>query len=81
MTMRTAANFRLSQHSVSVLSILEHKLHKSKTAIMEQALHDYANKKLAHQNPLLAFAGILSESEADTISKVIASSRRNKKTR
>ena len=73
--MKQAVNFRLSRQSIATLAMLEKKLHTSKTAIIEQALQNYAKKKIANQDTLMSYAGILSEHEADDMLHIIKSSR------
>lgn len=77
--MKRAVNFRLSPQSINLLSILEKKLHTSKTDVVEQALQVYAQKKLTKQNSLLQFAGILDEEEAAEMLAIIKTSRQNRK--
>lgn len=72
-------NFRLTQHTVLILSLLEKKLHTSKTAVVEKALQFYANQKLKPKNPLMQFAGAFSDKEADSLLLTIKRDRRNKK--
>jgi hypothetical protein len=77
--MKQVMNFRLSSEAVSILALLKEELHASKTDIIEDALRFYAKKKLAQEQPLLKFAGILNEKESQTMLSVIRSSRKNKK--
>jgi len=76
--MKQVVNFRLSTSATTTLSILEKKLHTSKTAIVEQALQSYAKKKLLNQKGLLEYAGILGAQEADSMLLIIESSKHNK---
>ncbi|TAK73117.1 MAG: hypothetical protein EPO11_08940 [Gammaproteobacteria bacterium] len=76
--MKHAVNFRLSTRATTVLSILEKKMHTSKTAIVEKALQFYAQKELSKQSRILDFAGILTDKEADDMLSVIESSNHNK---
>lgn len=77
--MKQVMNFRLSSEAVSILAVLKEELQTSKTDIIEDALRLYAKKKLAHEQPLLKYAGILSENDAQTMLSSIRSSRKNKK--
>ncbi len=76
--MKQAVNFRLSNRAIITLSLLEQKLHASRTAIVEKALQVYAKKELPAQNPLLGYAGILNAQEADEILMNIETSKHNK---
>ena len=76
--MKQAMNFRLSSQAVATLSELEKKLHTSKTAVIEQALSSYASTKLHMNQPLLKFAGILSDDEATEMLTQINTNKHNK---
>lgn len=76
---KRAASFRLSNQATLTLSFLEQKMGTSKTDIIERALQFYAKKKIANQDTLMGYAGILNEKEADHMLDTIKSSRRNKK--
>lgn len=77
--MKQAMNFRFTPQTISLLHQLEEELHLSKTAVLEQALISLAKKKLsAAPNPLLSFAGKMSEKDADSLLDSISSSRKNK---
>ena len=76
--MKHVVNFRLTSQAINTLSILEKKLHTSKTAIVEKALQNYAKKELLSHNPLLAYAGTLDGKEASTMLDSITSSKYNK---
>lgn len=76
--MKRAVNFRLSNQATTTLSILEKRMHTSKTEVIEQALKLYAKTKLPQQEILLGYAGILSKDEADKMLHDIRSNRRNK---
>jgi len=76
--MKQAMNFRLSNQVISILSMLEQETHSSKTAIVEKALQYYAKKKLANQNNILQYAGILGDKEADAMLALIQSNKHNK---
>lgn len=77
--MKQVVNFRLNSKAISVLSLLEEKLHTSKTSVVEMALLEFAKKNLIKQNNLLEFAGVLSDSEADNMLSDIKTSKHNKK--
>ncbi len=64
--MKQAINFRLSKHSIMVLSLLAQSLELTKTEIMERALQAFFEKEsVAEHSPLMAFAGILNKKDAD----------------
>lgn len=71
-------NFRLSKSAATTLTLLEKKLHSSKTAIIEDALMFYAKKKLAQQNQLLQFAGMLNAKEGDEMLEAVQANKHNK---
>lgn len=74
--MKQAINFRLSKHSITVLSSLAESLDLSKTEIMERALQAYFEIESAQRHsPLMEFAGILSNEDADVMLESIYSSR------
>ncbi|EKD77042.1 MAG: hypothetical protein ACD_42C00498G0011 [uncultured bacterium] len=77
-TTKKPINFRLKQQTLLILSLLEKKLHTSKTAVVEKALEYYASQKLKHYNPIMQFAGIFSDAESDEMLSVIKCDRRNK---
>ena len=71
-------NFRLTQQTLLLLTLLEKKLHTSKTAVVEKALQFYANQKLKFDNPVMQYAGIFSEKDTDEMLASIKRDRRNK---
>ncbi len=71
-------NFRLTRQTLLLLTLLEKKLHTSKTAVVEKALQFYADKKLKFDNPVMQYAGIFSEKDADEMLVSIKRDRRNK---
>jgi predicted transcriptional regulator len=73
-----AMNFRLNQQAINILVLLEKKLHTTKTAVIEAALQDFAKRKLAKQNELLSFAGLLKDDEAKDMLQHIRGNRHNK---
>lgn len=74
--MKQAINFRLSKQAITVLSLLAESLELSKTEILERALQSYFELHNAEQHsPLMAFAGILSNEDADDMLKSIYNSR------
>lgn len=79
--MKQLTTFRLSQHAILVLSMLEKTLHTSKTAVLEQSLEFFAEKKLKSHHVMMSYAGLLSEKKADHIIKTIRRSRKNKRIR
>jgi hypothetical protein len=77
--MKQAMNFRFDPKTIAILHQLEEQLNLSKTAVLEQALQYYAKKKLfLLDNPLLQFAGKISEKEADSLLNTIKTSRKNR---
>jgi hypothetical protein len=76
--MKRAMNFRFSQQTVNTLFLLESKLHVTKTAVIEAALKEFAKSKLSKENELLAYAGILKDTEADSVLDYISRNRHNK---
>lgn len=76
--MKQVINFRLSEQALSALTLLEKKLHCSKTAIVEKALQVFAKKELTNQARILKFAGALSQKEADRMLTSIAENKHNK---
>lgn len=79
-TMKQAMNFRLSMQTIAILTTLEQKMHASKTAVVEEALRYYAEKKMHAQSGLLDFAGVLNENDADEMLNTIQKNKHNKKT-
>ena len=75
--MKQAVNFRLSNHATAILALLVAKLNTSKTAVVEEALDVYAEKKMA-EHPLLKYVGVLNDEDADEMLTAIKSSRKNK---
>ena len=71
-------NFRLTRQTLLLLTLLEKKLHTSKTAVVEKALQFYANQKLKFDNPVMQYAGIFSEKDTDEMLASIKRDRRNK---
>jgi predicted transcriptional regulator len=65
--MKQVVSFRLSEQTIDVLTMLERKLHYSKTAVIEKALQLYAKKELVNQSLILKYAGVLSKQDADTM--------------
>jgi hypothetical protein len=76
--MKQVVNFRLSNHAINTLLILEKELHTSKTAIVEKALQFYAKKKLPDKNSLLEYVGILGKEEASAMLALTRSNKYNK---
>ena len=76
--MKHAFNFRFDEKTVVALSVLQKKLHVSKTAVIEKAIHAYVKRELSSQQKLLVFAGILSSEDADAMMDVIKSEKHNK---
>jgi hypothetical protein len=76
--MKQVVNFRLNEKTISVLAMLEKKLHASKTAIVEKALEMYARKELLQQKRILKFAGSLNIKDADTMLACIRENKHNK---
>ena len=60
-----------------VLIDLARQLHLSEMDILRRAIEDYA-RKIGRKQRLMAFAGILTETEADDLLRAIQSSRVNK---
>ena len=77
--MKKAINFRLNKNTLFILTLLEQQFHTSKTDVVEKALAFYADKKLKTHNPLMQYAGVFSDEDADTMLTTIRRSRRNKK--
>lgn len=77
--MKKALNFRLNHQAIILLTMLEEKLHTSKTAVIEESLEYYAKMKLKTKNPLMRYAGILSDGTADKMLVIIKKDRKNKK--
>lgn len=71
-------NFRFKRHTLSILMLLEKKLHTSKTNVVEKALEFYAEKKLKSAHPFMKHAGILAHEDADVMLSLIRKDRRNK---
>ncbi len=76
--MKHAMNFRLNEQSIGILTVLEAKMHTSKTSIIEQALEFFAAKKNVKNN-LLRYAGILGDYQSDALLKAIKAHKHNKK--
>jgi len=76
--MKQAINFRLSNQALNTIIFLVKKLHCSKTAVIESALQLYAKKEISKQNEFLKYAGILNSEDADSMLKIIKSSKKNK---
>ena len=76
--MKQPVNFRLSQHALLVLNMLEKKLHVSRTAVIEESLQFYAERKFKSQLVIMRFVGTLSDEASSNILKIIKKGRRNK---
>lgn len=77
--MKQPRNFRLSKQANTVLNNLASQLQLSKTEIVERALlRYYERKKNEPISPLMEFAGILSESDADDMLSSIHENRQSK---
>lgn len=76
---RVAVNFRFTEHTLEMLSLLETMLHLTKTAVIEEAISTLTKEKMSQKNTLMQFAGMLSTEEAETMLKTIKKNRRNKK--
>lgn len=77
--MKQPVNFRLSQHALSILALLEKKLHTSKTAVIEKSLLFYVEQKLKSHHALMKFAGVLSEKTSDDMLNIIKENKHNKR--
>lgn len=76
--MKQAINFRLSKQTITILSLLSESLKLSKTEIVERALQHYFDiQSVDEHSPLMAFAGIISDDDADGMLDAIYSSRIN----
>jgi hypothetical protein len=76
--MKKMVNFRLNEQIIGIISLLENKLHCSRTAVVEQALQFYAQKKMAEHENILKYAGVLSAQDANIMLSNIKDSRQNK---
>ena len=76
--MKQVCNFRLNEQTISVLGVLQKRLHCSKTAIVERAIQTFARKKMPRHHKLFTFAGILSECEGDAMLNLIKTEKHNK---
>ena len=76
--MKYSVNFRLSEQAILNLSVLQKKLHTSKTQIIENALLLYAKNKYPQQKKILQYAGILSSQDAELMLKTINTNKKNK---
>ena len=76
--MRHTTTFRFDPKTLTVLQALSESLHCSKTAVVEQALEDYAQKNAQRISPLLKHAGVLSDKEANTLLTTIKEHKYNK---
>jgi predicted transcriptional regulator len=61
----------------TMVNTIAHQLRMSQQAVLKQAVEDYVKKIQKHQ-ALLAFAGLLQESETDELLQTIQQSRVNK---
>lgn len=74
--MKQSINFRLSKHSITVLSSLSESLELSKTDILERALQTYYEITCTEpDSPLMKFAGILGSKDAEDMLEAIYTSR------
>jgi hypothetical protein len=70
-------NLALDNKVLTTISTLAERLKTTKEDIVKKAVENY-EKKLNKQNPLMSFAGILDEEEADNILSSIYNNRQNK---
>ncbi len=71
------SNLALDTKVLTTISALADRLKTTKEDIVKKAVENY-EKKLNKKNPLMAFAGILDEEEADNILSTIYNNRQNK---
>ncbi len=76
--MKQALNFRLNEQTVATLSVLQKKLHCSKTEVVEKAIEAYLKKELPRHKKILAFAGVLNNDEATLMLEAIKTAKNNK---
>jgi len=76
--MKQVVNFRLSNRAITALSMLQNKMHLSKTAVIEEALQLYAKQKLRQEDKLFEFAGILTDKEAENLLNTVSSNKMDK---
>ncbi len=76
--MRHTTTFRFDAKTLTLLQTLAESLHCSKTAIIEQALEEYAKRNTHYISPLLKHAGVLSDKEANTLLTAIQTHKHNK---
>jgi DNA-binding protein Fis len=70
-------NLVLDNKVLTTISTLAERLKTTKEDIVKKAVENY-EKKLNKKNPLMSFAGILVEEEADNILSAIYNNRQNK---
>jgi len=76
--MKSPTNFRLEETTLSLLAQLANQLHTTRTDIVEQAIANYAQLKMAKHNRLMALAGSYDAETADNMLDEIKQSRHNK---
>jgi len=65
--MKRAMNFRLSNHAISILSVLKQRLEISQANVIERALDFYVKKEAVPRNSLMNYAGALNDKEASSM--------------
>lgn len=65
--MKQAANFRLNQETMQLLTQLHELLKLSRTEVIERSLKQYAKMKLQRESKLLKYAGKLKENDASDL--------------
>jgi predicted transcriptional regulator len=76
--MKRAVNLRLEESMILTLNQLANELNTTKTEVVEKALQLFAKNKQKKQNDLLKFAGILKNSEANSLLKDIQENKDSK---
>ena len=71
------SNLVVDNKVLTTISALADRLKTTKEDIVKKAVENY-EKKLNKKNPLMSFAGILDEEEADNILSTIYNNRQNK---
>ena len=69
--MKKAVNLRLEERIIVLLNNLSNEFHTTKTEIVEKAIEKFSKESKRQHNRLMAFAGTLSDKEADKMLDMI----------
>lgn len=78
--LKELTSFRLNTKIIDLLDKASSKKGITKTQVVEEAIRQYVlSEKSKVVNPLIKYAGILPDKDADDLLKIIQQSRKNKK--